>query len=344
MAGRFIRQISIMLAPPSLKSVPHYPVTVGVALAAIITTGMWWSGQDIDGFVMDGRVWAKWELWRALSSTLPHVNFFHLAFNLYWLWTFGTLVERVYGHLRCAGIFVLLAFGSSLAQFTVFYGGVGLSGVGYGLWGLLWVLEQRDGRFAGAVDSQTSQLFVGWFFLCIVLTITNVMPVANVAHGAGAGMGALLGLAVSGRGATRWKSAVGLAAVLVLCLAGATVFWPRVSLSEYVEPEVETAGLDALDHNDPTNAVEMLEMATRFRHAPARTWYNLGIAYERARRYDEALAAYEHAADMPEADGKMQQAAQQMKDFSAWRKEKPQWQPGHDSNSVPIVPNTQTNR
>ena len=258
-----------MLAPPSLKHVPHYPVTAGVAAAALIVTGMWWSGQDIDSFVMNVRVWANWELWRALTSTLPHVNFVHLAFNLYWLWTFGTLVERVYGHLKCAGIFLLLAFGSSLAEFSLFYGGVGLSGVGYGLWGMLWVLEKRDARFADAVDYQTSQLFVFWFFLCIVLTVANVMPVGNVAHGVGAGLGALLGLAMSSKGAMRQKSIAGLVAVLALCLTGATVFWPWVNLSAYAQPEVERMGLEAMNRDDNANAEKLLEIAVRMRHAPA---------------------------------------------------------------------------
>jgi len=217
-------EIPTMLQPPSLKHVPRYPVTTFVAGLALAVTGMWWSGQNIDGMVMNGRVWANWELWRALTCTLPHVSIFHVAFNLYWLWTFGTLVERVYGHLRCAGIFLLLAFGSSLAEFTFSHGGAGLSGVGYGLWGMLWILEKRDTRFTDAVDYQTSQLFMFWFFLCIVLTVANVMPVGNVAHGVGALMGALLGLAASSRGAVKWKSIVGLMAVVILGLAGSTVF------------------------------------------------------------------------------------------------------------------------
>ena len=168
-----------MLAPPSLKSIPRYPVTAGVAAMAIAVTAMWGFDQSIDWAVMNHRVFAKWELWRTLTSTLPHVGILHLAFNLYWLWTFGTLVEKVYGHLKCAGIYLLLAFGASLAEFSLFIGGVGLSGVGYGLWGMLWVLEKRDPRFAQAVDYQTSRLFVIWFFMCIALTVTNLMPVAK---------------------------------------------------------------------------------------------------------------------------------------------------------------------
>jgi membrane associated rhomboid family serine protease len=333
-----------MLAPPSLKNVPHYPVTAGVAAAAMVVTGMWWSGQNMDGFVMNGRVWTNFELWRALTCTLPHVNFFHLAFNLYWVWTFGTLVEREYGHLRCAGIFLLLAFGSSLAEFTVFSGGVGLSGVGYGLWGMLWVLEKRDPRFSEAVDYQTSRLFVIWFVLCIVLTIVNVMPVANVAHGVGAGMGALLGLAASGRSAVKWQSIAGVVAVMILGLAGSTVFWPWVNLSADAEPEVEWAGWEALSQNHDTNAVKLLEIATRMRHAPARAWYNLGVAYGRLGRFDEALAAYEHAAQMPDADSKTQQAAQELKGYLTWKKENPSEQQGHATNAVPVAPATQTNQ
>jgi membrane associated rhomboid family serine protease len=309
-----------MLQPPSLKSVPRYPVTAGTGLAALTVTGLWWSGGSMDGFVMNAQVWEKWELWRALTSTLPHTGIFHLGFNLYWLWVFGTLLERVYGHLKFAGIVLLLAFGSMLAEFTLFAGGVGLSGVGYGLWGMLWALERHDARFAGSVDNQTSRLFVIWFFLCIALTITNVMPVANMAHGVGAGMGVLLGLAASGKGSLKWKSSAGLAAVLILVLAGSTVFWPRVNLSKSAQPEVEEAGLKALDRDDVPRAVKLLETSAHMRGAPARAWYNLGIAYQRLGNYERALAAFEHAAEMPGATSNYQKIVEETRAFLAPRK------------------------
>lgn len=305
-----------MLRPPSLKYVPHYPVTTAIAAGAIVVSGMMWTGQDVSAWLMNSDVWNRWQLWRALTATLPHVNFFHLAFNLYWVWTFGTLVERVYGHLICAGIYVLLAFGSMLAEFAVLNGGVGLSGVGYGLWGMLMVLERRDARFADAVDRQTNQTFIGWFFLCIILTVTNVMPVANVAHGVGAVMGMLLGLAVAGNRSEKWQGCAGLAAIMILSLLGATVFWPYVNFSKYAEPEVEQAGLSALERGDDARAVKLLEISVRMRNAPARAWYNLGVACQRTGRYEEADAAFEHAAQMPDADSDMQKAAQEIKSIS----------------------------
>ena len=292
-----------------MATAPRYPVTSAVAAGAITVTLMWWSGQDITASFMDDHVWARGEVWRALTATFPHVNFFHLAFNLYWLWTFGTLVERIYGHLRCLAIYVLLATGSMLADFAILDGGVGLSGLGYGLWGLLMILERRDSRFADAVDAQTNQMFVAWFFICIVTTITHVMPVANIAHGAGAVLGMLLALAIGGGRTEKGKARFGLAALMVLILLGGTVFWPRVNLSSDADAEIEHAALEALDRGDIQKGVKWLEIAAHKRNAPARVWYNLGVAYGRAGRSQDAAAAFNEAGRMPDADEQIQNAA-----------------------------------
>jgi membrane associated rhomboid family serine protease len=305
-----------MLQPPSLTNAPRYPVTAGLAIGAMVVTGLWWSGQSIDPFFTNGDVWYKWELWRAFTSTLPHVSFFHLAFNLYWIWVFGTLLEGIYGHLRFAGIVVLLAFSSALAEFALLRGGVGLSGVGYGFWGMLWVLEKHDARFAGAVDENTSRLFVIWFFVCIGLTVTNVMPIANIAHGVGAVAGALLGLAASRGGAVKWRSIAALAAVVISVLLASTVFWPQVNLTDEAEDEVEHAGVEALYRNDNAEARRLLEIATQMRHASARTWYNLGVAYGRLHDHDKASAMFEHAAQMPGATSDVRAMANAL---SIWR-------------------------
>jgi tetratricopeptide (TPR) repeat protein len=230
------------------------------------------------------------------------------------------VVEREFGHWKTAGIFLLLGFVSALAEFTVFSGGVGLSGVGYGLWGMLWVLDRRDARFAGTVDRNTSNTFVAWFLLCIVLTYTDIMPVANVAHGIGAVAGALLGLAASSGAALRQLSLAGLTALTLLGLAGSTVWWPRLNFSRNAEVEIESAGLEALEHNDLLNGVRLLEQASRMRSAPARTWYNLGVAYQRQGNFAAALAAFDHASSMPDTTNDYQKAARDLRDLLAVRK------------------------
>jgi membrane associated rhomboid family serine protease len=308
-----------MLKPTSLKSIPSYPVTAGVAIMAVVVTALWWSDKNVRAFMMDGYVWQRWELWRGITSALPHVDLIHLIFNLYWFWVFGAVVEHNYGHARFAALIMLLALGSSLAEFTFLHGGVGLSGVGYGLWAMLWVLQKRDSRFAGTVDERTSQLFVSWFFLCIGLTVTNVMPVANIAHGVGALMGLLFGLIATHQGVIRKAGILGITLVLVFGMAGSTVFWPRVNRTEFGAASVEYAGLQALDRNENAHAVKLLTMAAHMKAAPARTWFNLGIAHQRMEQYDEALAAYEHAAGMPGADDKMRTAAQRVREYKEGR-------------------------
>jgi membrane associated rhomboid family serine protease len=311
-----------MLQPASLKSLPYYPVTAGVAAASVAATLLWWTNHNVDWFFMDERVWTRWEIWRAFTATLPHVNFFHLAFNIYWLWAFGTVVENVYGHLKFAAIILLFALGSMLAEFALLSGGVGLSGVGYGLWGLLWALDRNDPRFAGAMDNRTSKLFLAWFVICIVLTVTGVMAVANIAHGAGALMGALLGLTISARGKEKLSSAAALTALLLLIAAG-TFFWPQINFSSTAEAEMERAGVDALESGELMKATRLLEVASTMRRAQARTWYNLGVAYQRRRQYQDAYAAFERAARISGGNPEYRDAARDMKAAAAWERGKP---------------------
>ncbi len=300
--------ILIMLRHPSLKYVPAFPITSFFAAGAIIVSIMKWTGQDLRQLYMDNQVWYRWQIWRAVTSVFPHVNLFHLAFNLYWVWTFGTLVERIYGHFRCLLIYLLLAMGSMLAEFAVLDGGIGLSGLGYGLWGMLMMLERHDPRFADVVDRQTNQTFAVWFVLCIVLTVTNIMPVANIAHGVGALMGMLLGLAICGRGNAKYVCSLALAAVFSLSVLGATVFWPWTNISGYAPEEIEQAGIIAKEQDKNTNrAIQLLTIAAHKPHASARYWHNLGVAYLQANRFEDARVAFNHAAQMPDASGEDQQ-------------------------------------
>ena len=98
------------------------------------------------------------------------------------------------------------------------------------------------------------------------------------------------------------------------------VFWPWVNLSKNAEPEVERAGLEALLRSDGAKAIRLLDISARMRGAPARAWYNLGIAYQRLGRDEDAVAAYEHAAAMPDATSEIQKAAEEMR---FWTSKKP---------------------
>ncbi len=282
-----------MRHPPPLSHWFGYPITVGVAALAVVATVGWQNGADIQRLMMSSEL--CWQQpWRLLTPTLFHVNLIHLIFNLYWLWVFGTLVEDQFGHAATLGIFALFAAGSEGAEYGLLHPGVGLSGVNYGLFGLLWVLSRYDPRFRDAVDRQTVQLLVGWFFLCIVLTVADVWNVGNIAHGAGFCLGALLGWTLAARGvARRVRNAATLAAAMLLCLAAGTVARPYVNLSGQ---ELAYSGYQALDVGNPGRAVTLYRRAVAIDPNQHDWWFNLGVAYQRLGRFAESNDAFRRAA------------------------------------------------
>jgi membrane associated rhomboid family serine protease/Flp pilus assembly protein TadD len=274
-------------------------VAGGVGLLAAAVTAMTLGGRwSIERFDI-GPTAFRGEPWRLLTATLPHLDVVHLGFNVYWLWVFGTLLEEVLGHARILGLVALFAVGSGAADYALSSGGVGLSGVGYGLFGLLWVLSSRDKRFAGAVDARTAQLFVVWFFFCILTTYLGVFGVANVAHGAGALLGILVGLGMSASASTRRRIAA-TAAVPVLvgaALAGATVLRPRVNFSHDGSGSFQL-GYAAIQDGRFDDAVRHYRDSVAMNGKDPKAWHNLGVAEGGAGQHAEAVAAYRRAYEL----------------------------------------------
>lgn len=101
-----------MRRPPPLSTFPAFPITVGVAVLAVVATWRYWSGVDIERFMLYSNIWWR-EPWRLLTPALFHLDTIHILFNLYWLWVFGTTIELEFGHGNTLGIYVLLAAGTT---------------------------------------------------------------------------------------------------------------------------------------------------------------------------------------------------------------------------------------
>lgn len=296
-----------MRQPPPLSMLPHYPVVGGLALLSLaVTVAGWAEVVDVSPLLATPHIW-EGQVWRLFTSILIHADFMHLAFNLYWLWVLGSVVEEEFGHLRTLGIVLFLAIGSMAPEYALLYGGVGLSGVGYGLAGMLWVLSRRDERFRGAMDRDTAALFVAWFFICILLTVTNVYPVGNIAHGAGAVLGALLGLAVSARRVR--GTAVALAVVVPLAAGGAALYArPYINLTKERGWELSRLGYLALERDRDREAVRHLEAAVRVDESLGTAWFNLGLAHQRLGRRKEASEAYRRAVELEPRNDEFREA------------------------------------
>ena len=289
-----------MRKAPDVLKFQHYPVVAGAALLATGVTLAWWGKADIAPLFENPMV-RRGELWRLVTSMFPHVGLMHLAFNIYWLWVFGTLVEEIYGHAKTAALILLFGMASGAFEYGFTFGGVGLSGVGYGLFGLLWVLSRRDPRFHDAVDSRTTGLFVIWFFFCILLTESGAMSVGNVAHGTGAVLGVLVGLAIT-QPERRALLASTAALVVGFGLWAATLGRPVVNLSRYGAYQECKWGYDALQAGHYEQAQRWLAQAVRYRFAEPVCRVDLASAEQHLGSRAAALADYRKAAEMGDKD------------------------------------------
>ncbi len=304
-----------MRSPPHLKNWYHFPTVSFVGIAAILVTIVYWKGEDqpplwesldVSLLLTNFLAW-RGELWRFVTSALPHVHPLHLAFNLFWLWVFGTHIEKVFGWWKTALLFVLFATGSGVAEYALLRGGVGLSGVGYGMFGLLYILSYEDERFEGAVDPLTTTLFIGWFIVCCYLTARNILPVANVAHAMGFVLGILTGLVIARHGVLRIVFASVVAAVMVLTLLAGSVFRAEVNLDGRAGEDIALYAYHQLERGHNATAVSYYKDALAMNPSRSRWWYNLNVAYLRMEKLEESRKALEKAAELAPSNVKYQQ-------------------------------------
>lgn len=293
---------------PKWTEIPKYPVIAAVSVLAIEVTVAWYSGIYIS-FLFENAEIRRGQFWRLLTNVFPHVGVMHLVFNLYWLRILGTVVERVFGLAKTILLLALFAIGSNSLDFAFDRGGVGLSGVGYGLFGLLWILSECDERFKGAIDKRTVQLFVGCFFICIATTLTHTFAVANVAHAAGGILGILVGFAIS-IPTRRLVFATSVATMVIFGIWGSTLGRPLVNLSGKAGYEEGKWGYDALLDGCNQDAIRWLKDAVKLQPKSVPDWFNLGIGYQRVGDLPAAMAAYERAHELDPQNPESTEAVQ----------------------------------
>jgi GlpG protein len=131
------------------------------------------------------------QVWRLVTPIFIHFGVLHLFFNLLWLLDLGTMIERHQGWRRLAGLVLVIAIPSNLAQYYLHapnFGG--MSGVVYGLIGYIWLRGKFD-PFSGLFLHRTTvTMAVIWYFLCLARVIPNV---ANTVHTVGFAVGLALG-------------------------------------------------------------------------------------------------------------------------------------------------------
>lgn len=178
---------------PLPRSAPYVTYTI------IAITVFFYLLQLASQFLLDGDLPAalllksneairSGQLWRLLTPALLHGSIMHIAFNMYALLSFGTGLERHFGHGRFLLLYVLGAFAGNVASFLFSEANsLGASTAIFGLLGAegIFLLQNRK-LFAGQFRSAIGNII---FIAAINLFVIGSLPgIDNWGH-----IGGLLG-------------------------------------------------------------------------------------------------------------------------------------------------------
>ncbi len=140
------------------------------------------------------------EIWRLFTPIFIHGSFFHLLFNMMWLYQIGSLIEKKEGNFFFGVLICIVAVISNFVFYLVVGPNVGgMSGVIYGLVGYLWAYRKVAPTSQYFLDEGLIRFFFIWYVFCWVLTLLSSRlhfgaSVANTVHGVGAFVGILIGV------------------------------------------------------------------------------------------------------------------------------------------------------
>jgi rhomboid protease GluP len=245
------------------------------------------------------------ELWRVTVSGFHHANLgheanaMHLVMNCLAIAFMGGLLEPRMGRWTYGAFFLLATTVSGIPEFLMSHYAVGLSGGAFALFGCLLVMRKQERELAELLPPSFVSLGMGWLVLCFVLTLLDVVAIANLAHLSGLIYGWLFGQAFyAGKGAAGVRKGAFVAGHLLLLPAAyflmhpfwlGTYHWYHAR--EEADPDRRIRRLERAVAWDPALQQPWTLLADEYvnRGEPHRAWTTLlrGLNYNRT----DALAA-----------------------------------------------------
>jgi len=172
---------------------------------------------------------AQGEWWRIFTSAFFHLGPIHLAFNMYVLYLYGQIAERMYGRIEFAAIYLLCAAGGSVLTILVDprQFALGASGAIFGVVGLLFVVSRRHHAVLGG-EARARVAGIGGYLVFLLIFTFLVPNISWTGHVGGMLVGATLGFLLPPTGVETlsgmWRSPTGER------LMGAMPGWLRVTV------------------------------------------------------------------------------------------------------------------
>ncbi|HET9722693.1 MAG TPA: rhomboid family intramembrane serine protease [Actinomycetota bacterium] len=169
--------------------------------------------------------------WRLFTAMFLHAGLFHILFNAWALWVFGTVVERDFGTARFVAIFFISGFVASAASYAfgpVNVPSVGASGAIFGVFGAFVAYNYRRRHLAMAAQNLR-------FAMTLILINAALAFMWGAidwrAHVGGFVAGAIAGMAAEGLPNHAHRTAATVAGFAGLLVVGiALVMWRTADL------------------------------------------------------------------------------------------------------------------
>lgn len=153
------QQIVRVALPASAPYVTYaiIAITVFIYILQLATQALFQVDLPIALFVKANDLIRQGQLWRLVTPALVHGSIAHIGFNMYALFSFGTGLERHFGHGRFLLLYILGAFTGNVMSFLLSTGySVGASTAVFGLIGAegVFLYQNRElfaGRFGDAI-------------------------------------------------------------------------------------------------------------------------------------------------------------------------------------------------
>jgi len=121
------------------------------------------------------------EPWRLITPVLVHFDGWHILFNMLWLRDLGRIVEGRHGARHLLSFVLVSGILSNIAQYQIAQNPLfgGMSGVVYGLLGMIWVRGRIDPRAGYGLSRFTVQAMLLWMAIGF---ISPRLAMANWCH------------------------------------------------------------------------------------------------------------------------------------------------------------------
>jgi membrane associated rhomboid family serine protease len=167
------------------------------------------------------------QYWRLFTSMFLHAGLFHILFNAWALWIFGSIVERDFGTPKFLAIFFVTGFVASATSYAfgpLYMVGVGASGAIFGIFGAFVAYNWRRRHLAMAAQNLRTAMVL--ILLNAFLAVAFGSTIDWHAHLGGFVAGLAAGFVAEGIGDRRQRAVITVVGFVALVAVGvALVVW-----------------------------------------------------------------------------------------------------------------------